>query len=92
RCLVHVRRDTIKDTTRQPTLTAHKALLRLGNQLTHITTRDQAIDWALRLNRFHDHYGDWLKDRTYRNQVAAEKIPKLGLPANRGHVVELPDG
>ena len=76
RCLVHVRRDTIKDTTRQPTITAHKALLRLGNQLTHITTRDQAITWVLRLNRFHDLYGDWLKQRTYRNQVAPEEIPK----------------
>lgn len=75
RCLVHVQRNIRRVTTTNPKTVQHKALRKLGTDLTRITTPEQAITWIRALSAFHELYDPWLKERTYRTQVHPADVP-----------------
>ncbi|RTE47637.1 IS1249 family transposase [Actinobaculum sp. 352] len=77
RCLVHIQRNIRRVTTTRPKTEPHKALYRLGRDLTTITTPDHAITWQKGLAAFHQLYDDWLAEKTYRDQVPASHIPSF---------------
>lgn len=75
RCLVHIQRNMKTITTIRPKTQQHKALYRLGLDLTTITTTDEAIAWQKKLAVFHELYDTWLEEKTYRDQVRPDQIP-----------------
>ena len=64
RCLIHVRRDTVRDLTLRPRTTQGRALLGLSRKLLTITTTDQAAIWTTALNSYATEYRTWLNQRT----------------------------
>lgn len=64
RCLIHVRRDTVRDLTLRPRTTQGRALLGLSRKLLTITTTDQAATWTTALNSYATEYRTWLNQRT----------------------------
>lgn len=48
---------------------------RLAENLTGITTIEQAIAWQKQLHEFYQVYGTWLNGRTYIKDVGAGEIP-----------------
>lgn len=75
RCLVHIQRNIRTVTTSRPKIDQHKALYRLGLDLTKITTIDKAISWQQGLAAFHDLYDTWLAERTDKNEVPPTAVP-----------------
>ena len=75
RCLVHVKRNICAQTTRTPKLDAHKTLWGLAQNLVKITTLDQADEWIGQLQEFHNIYGKWLGEKTYRSEVLPDNVP-----------------
>lgn len=75
RCLVHVQRNIRRVTTMNPSTPQHRALRRLGLDLTTITTIDEAITWQKSLAAFHELYDSWLEEKTYRDQITTSTIP-----------------
>ena len=76
RCLVHVQRNTFTDISRNPIYPAHKAIRRLGYMLTKVRTRDDAAAFIAAVHHTRLTFGDWLKQRTYRNTVTPGQVPK----------------
>lgn len=76
RCLVHVQRNTFTDISRNPIYPAHKAIRRLGYMLTKVRTRDDAAGFIAAVHHTRLTFGDWLKQRTYRNAVTPGQVPK----------------
>lgn len=64
RCLVHAQRNVRRHTTSRPRTDAGKALYALALQLTSITTLDQARQWAVHLQQFHDTYRHWMNEKS----------------------------
>lgn len=64
RCLLHVHRNNTQDLTSRPKTPAGKTLKHLSHALLHITSPGEATAWEQALQGFHDHYGDYLKERT----------------------------
>ena len=64
RCLIHVRRDTVRDLTLRPRTTQGRALLGLSRKLLTITATDQAATWTTALNSYATEYRTWLNQRT----------------------------
>lgn len=58
-----------------PSTPQHRALRRLGLDLTTITTIDEAITWQKSLAAFHELYDSWLEEKTYRDQITTSTIP-----------------
>lgn len=75
RCLVHIQRNIRRVTTSRPHIIQHKALYRLGRDLTRITTSEQAIEWQKKLAAFHDLYNPWLAQRTFKEDTAPDAVP-----------------
>lgn len=75
RCLFHIQRNIRTITTIRPKTQQHKALYRLGLDLTKITTTDEAIAWQKKLAIFHELYDTWPEEKTYRDQVRPDQIP-----------------
>ena len=81
RCLVHVKRNICVQTTRTPKLDAHKTLWGLAQNLVKITTLDQADEWIGQLQEFHNIYGKWLGEKTYRSEVLPDNVPTWVRPS-----------
>ena len=64
RCLIHVRRDTVRDLTLHPRTAQGRALLGLSRKLLTITTTDRAAHWLTALNDYATEYRTWLNQRT----------------------------
>ena len=64
RCLVHVQRNVRGYVTMNPRTEAGKGLRRLSLALTKIRAREQAADWLVALNAWHQDYKGWLDERT----------------------------
>ena len=71
RCLIHVRRDTVRDLTLRPRTTQGRALLGLSRKLLTITTTDQAATWTTALNSHATEYRTWLNPRTTAQDAPA---------------------
>lgn len=75
RCLVHIQRNIRRVTTTRPKTDQHKALRKLGADLTRAATPEQAIAWIGAVAAFHELYDPWLNERTYRSQVDPSSVP-----------------
>ena len=64
RCLIHVRRDTVRDLTLHPRTIQGRALLGLSRKPLTITTTDQAAAWITALNSYATECRTWLNQRT----------------------------
>ena len=71
RCLIHVRRDTVRDLTLHPRTAQGRALLGLSRKLLTITTTDRAAHWLTALNDYATEYRTWLNQRTTAEQDPA---------------------
>jgi hypothetical protein len=69
RCLVHVQRDVRRYLTTKPRTDAGKTLRSISLALTKITTRQQATAWQVRLNDWHQVYGELINAKTYLKDV-----------------------
>lgn len=74
RCLVHVQRNVRTYLTSNPRTEAGKALWGLAKRLTKITTLDEAAEWMVLLNDWHDLYRHLVRERTYRTQLTMAGI------------------
>ena len=75
RCQVHIQRNIRRVTTSRPKIVQHKALYRLGLDLTRITTSEQAIAWQKKLAAFHNLYDPWLAERTFKADTPPGVVP-----------------
>ncbi|ERS52666.1 hypothetical protein HMPREF1257_01366 [Corynebacterium sp. KPL1814] len=92
RCLVHAQRVIRRYTTSRPRTDAGKTIYALALKLTRVTTLEQAREWTLRLHDFGQVFKTFLNEKTPVPKERRTLNNQLGLPANRGHVVELPSG
>lgn len=77
RCTFHIRRNVQAYVTRNPRYSQGCLLNKLAENLTGIKTIEQAIEWQKQLHEFHQLYGTWLNERTYRKDVGAGEIPSF---------------
>lgn len=77
RCIVHVKRNIQRYVTLKPTLKPGKALRGLSLKLLKVTTAQEAADWIALVHDFHATYGEWMEEKTYKKDVAADKVPKF---------------
>ncbi len=75
RCLLHVYRNTIRDTTLNPKIPMHKALLKLSRELVKVKTIENAQAWEIALNRFYTTFRHVLKEKTYKNDISPKQLP-----------------
>ena len=64
RCLIYVRRDTVRDLTLHPRTAQGRALPGLSRKLLTITTTDRAAHRPAALNDYATEYRTWLNQRT----------------------------
>lgn len=76
RCLVHIPRNVWTCMTTRPKTSAGKALRRLSLELTRIASPEQAASWVVQLQAIGTQFGEWLDEKTYRDQVGPEDIPR----------------
>lgn len=76
RCLVHIQRNVRTYVTMRPKTAAGNALRRLSLDLTRITTPEQAASWVVKLHATGTQFGDWFDEKTYRDHVRPEDIPR----------------
>lgn len=77
RCTFHIRRNVQTYVTKNPRYRQGVILNQLAENLTGITTIDQAIKWQQQLHQFHSVYGKWLNEKTYKKDVGAGEIPSF---------------
>lgn len=76
RCLTHIKRNISSLITTNPKTIPHKILLVLAKRLVVIRNVQEADMWVNLLQYFHNQWGHWLSERTYRTQTPPENIPK----------------
>lgn len=73
RCLFHIRANTITDLTHNPQSEAGKALLGLANQLTTVSTPEDAGKWLSLLQHWYRVYRDYINEKTYATEPGSRK-------------------
>lgn len=76
RCLFHIRSRVTQLVTLRPRTQAGRDLQKLARYLLHITTIEQAQAWEIEFRRAYHKHAKWLNERTYRNQVRREEVPR----------------
>ena len=64
RCLAHIERECLGWITQHPKSAAGITLRRLICQISHIQTHNDVRWWIRELNRWHDEYEEFIKERT----------------------------
>lgn len=67
RCLFHIQAAVRRHTTLNPRLEAGKELKALATTLGRISTRGEATEWLRQYNQWHQHYKEFLAERTWFN-------------------------
>ncbi|PRQ10276.1 transposase [Corynebacterium sp. 13CS0277] len=78
RCRIHIHRNIKAKITRRPNTAAGKALLQLSRNLLTITDTQEAAEWLVHLQQFHQVYHRWLDEKTY-----VKDVPRSAIPANK---------
>jgi len=73
RCLVHVQRNIFTYVTRNPRTEAGKAMRKLALSLTKVKTPEDAGQWLIALEAWHQLYGNLINEKTFANSEGAQR-------------------
>jgi len=74
RCLVHIQRNVRQHLTLRPKTEAGRRLRKLSLALTRITTSNEAANWLIAFNAWHNTYEPLLKERTYLTDTTTATV------------------
>ena len=69
RCMVHIERECLAWLTQHPRTSAGITLRRLVCQISDIKTNNDRLYWMKGLARWHEEYGEFLKERTVNKET-----------------------